>query len=220
MRQFDFYEFAAILAPGTLSLLGLSLAYPGGDVLGRLNNLSVGGLGVVVILAYVAGHLTQAIGNFIESLWWKAWSGMPTDWIRTGKSDLLDKAQIDKLNLQLQTELALSAPVTVSALSANSWLGLTRQVYAAIAGKKRSARVDTFNGNYGLCRGIAAALTILLCLVLFERSIGQWKVVLALSAGLLVSLYRMHLFAKHYARELFVQFLQLSHSGGREKEGR
>jgi len=104
MRQFDFYEFAGVIAPGTVILLAAGLIWP--DYLGALHKLAVtlGGFGLALVLAYVGGHLLQAVGNLLESVWWKINGGRPSDWPCTGKGDLLSKAQIKQLQERVRTD--------------------------------------------------------------------------------------------------------------------
>lgn len=208
MRKFDFYEFAGILVPGTLFLAGLVYFWPGVIATDSMDKISIGGLGLFTLLAYVSGHLIQAIGNWIEKIWWVACRGMPTDWIRSGKGTLLAPAQTQKLRGDLQHRLGLSLPENLKELSAGEWVGIVRQVYAAVAGAKRASRVDTFNGNYGLHRGlVAAALLLLIVSPMSDVTTSTSTVILVIVAA--VGTSRMHLFGKHYARELFAQFLQL-----------
>ena len=89
MRKFDFYEFAGIITPGAITLVGVATIFP--SLQGILLNkaLTVGDLGFVLILAYAAGHMVQAAGNLLEWCWWEVQKGMPTEWIRTGKGNLL-----------------------------------------------------------------------------------------------------------------------------------
>ena len=71
-----------------------------------------------------------------------------------------------------------------------------------------------FNGNYGLNRGIASALLIGMVLLLFVHGFIYWQTILIILVSVGVALYRMHRFGILYAREVFVQFLQLPKSEG------
>ena len=215
MRKFDFYEFTGILTPGTLLLVGLMYLWPGIVAPNDLDKISVGGLGVFTLLAYVAGHLVQAVGNWIEKGWWGIARGMPTDWIRSGNVALLAPAQIEKLKVDLSKRLGLTLPEKLSELSSNAWIGITRQVYAAVAAAKQSSRVDTFNGNYGLHRGLLAATAVLL-IVSPSSTTATMSSTLVLFVVGAVAATRMHLCGKHYGRELFVQFLQLPNRESRK----
>lgn len=206
MRSFDFYEFAGVIAPGALVLFGILALHPELRALLVSKDLTVGGLGLFVILAYVAGHLTQAVGNGIEWAWWKCWKGMPTDWVRTSTGNLISEVQFGALQTQLPAKLKLQMPATIGEVSSKAWSSVTRQIYAAVAAQGRTGRVDTFNGNYGLNRGIASAFLIVSVL---SFSAAHTRTALACLLVAAVAWCRMHRFAKHYARELLVQFLQL-----------
>lgn len=160
-----------------------------------------------MILAYVLGHLVQAVGNAVEWVWWKTLGGMPSDWVRTCPSRLLAESQLPALEDSIARRLGIGG-VSVADITAKNWYAITRQIYADVAAAGRAGRVDVFNGNYGLNRGIAAALLVVLVAVLM-RDLHSWKFALAVLGGFLLTLYRMHRFGQHYARELFVQFLQL-----------
>ena len=210
MRSFDFYEFAGVVAPGAVALLGITLVHP--ELLHarvNLGDITVGGFGVFAILAYVAGHLVQGLGNAIEWAWWRLWGGLPTDWVRTSRHQLLAMAQVRTLEAQLGPKLGLLDPPEISSLDARAWFGITRQIYAAVQGAGRANRVDVFNGNYGLFRGVAAALVVVVGLELIaHRTQNRIALVIGLvTIGL--ALYRMHRFGRHYGQEVFMQFLQL-----------
>ncbi len=213
MRQFDFYEFAGVIVPGAVFLTGLALAWPDGSQIDRLGDLSVGGLGLGVVLAYGAGHLIQAFGNMIEKAWWKAWKGMPSDWPRTNAHTLISPKQVSLLECQVghlldQPDFKLSEDV-----SPRDWYGIARQIYAVVASKGRATRVDVFNGNYGLCRGLAASFLALLPSIALLGWPG-WRIALLLAFAFAIAIYRMHRFGVHYGREVFVQFLAVE--GGAE----
>jgi len=92
--------------------------------------------------------------------------------------------------------------------------------YVAVATADKVTRIDTFNGIYGLSRNMAGSFLILAGTALgygFQHACqhfdGQLWVTALEVAGLLlcagVMLYRMKRFGKNYARELFLQFLEL-----------
>jgi hypothetical protein len=206
-KQFDFYEFAGIVMPGAILIAGLSRVIPSVGAVIAVKDMSLGSLGLFLILAYAAGHVLRSIGNFIEFLWWY-FPGMPTDWVRTDRGHLLSPPQRSALEQQLPKRLALEGTFSFSCVTAKQWFAISRQVYAAVAAATRANRIDTFNGNYGLNRGLGAAFLIVgIAVVIQDRAHWPYAVALAFAAAL--ALLRMHRFGRHYARELFVQFLQL-----------
>jgi hypothetical protein len=209
MRQLDFYEFAGVLLPGVVLLTAMGLVFPekraeliGGD-------LSVGDLGWTTMLAYVLGHLLQGVGNLIEKAYWGFWGGMPTDWIRSRRRPLIAGQQAQLLQENLRKLLADEAFELTRELESHQWYSLTRQLYAHASDSGLAQRVDVFNGNYGLFRGLVAAFLLVL-IVVVVRDWTDWQAELFLIGLITVSLYRMHRFGVLYARELFVQFIQAS----------
>ncbi len=71
MNKTEAYEFAGIIAPGAVTIFGLSRIYPEIGLLVKDDKISFGEFGLLLILAYVAGHLIQALGNLIEKIWWR-----------------------------------------------------------------------------------------------------------------------------------------------------
>jgi hypothetical protein len=204
-KTFTYYDIIGVIAPGAIILVGLTILFPGFQKIALLNNFNIGGLGIFVILSYVAGNLTQAVGNALEKIWWDSCGGIPTDWVRIGKGDLLAKPQLIAIEKQLPLKLELQGPISLKDINNADWLSITRQMYVAISAHSRSGRIDMFNGNYGLNRGIAAAFLIMALL----NVIHNWIIALLLFIVSLLALYRMYRFGKYYARELFIEFLQL-----------
>jgi hypothetical protein len=209
MRGFDFYEIVGVLVPGSILLVGISILYPQIRLSSQDTGVAVGEFGIFTLLAYGAGHLVQAIGNGLEWTWWRLWGGLPSDWIKYAAHPLLSESQRTTLLSQISQKLCITVPSDPAVLNAASWFGITRQMYAAVAGVGRSQRIDTFNATYGLSRGIAAAAVSLATLVLIEQGCLGLKTAALLFGAAAIAIYRMHRFGKHYARELFVQFLQL-----------
>jgi hypothetical protein len=207
MRQFDFYEFTGVIAPGAVFLFGVAILFPefGKQLQGQ--DFTVGSLGLFLVLAYVAGHLVQALGNALEWTWWKLWGGWPTGWPRTGKGNLLSDPQRKQLRSRIAALLALPVGEDPFELQQKSWMAVVRQIDAAVKPAESRKRIETFNGNYGLNRGIAASLLALVILTVVSHGSEAWRPALLLAIGACVAVYRMHRFGRHYGRELFVQFL-------------
>ncbi len=212
MRDFDFYEFTGIIAPGMLVVVGGAIILiPDYEKLSKLAELSVGGLGVGLLLAYIAGQLVQTIGNGVEKVWWRIRGGMPSDWVRSGKRNLIADKQHALLQDRVRQMLKSDTFELKSTLDANNWYAVTRQVYAAVASANRATRVDVFNGNYGLHRGIASSLLVLLFMVTIADW-QNWKYEGLIVVLFAMAIYRMNRFGMHYGRELFIQFIQLDKS--------
>lgn len=211
MKDFDFYEVMGVIAPGMIIVLGTCLLFfPNQqDKLAQIANASIGGLGVGLLASYVVGQLLQAVGNFVENIWWGLWGGMPTDWIRTGKHTLLAETQRVRVQTRVRSMLKDDRVEVSPAMPREQWYSIARQIYATVAAAGRSARADKFNGIYGLCRGMAAAFLVLLVAgVAVDWRVGKIELILfLLMAG---AIYRMHRFGRNYGREVFVQFLQAS----------
>jgi len=218
MRKFDFYEFAGVIAPGATLLVGLAILYPSVGQLLACGGLSLGDFGLFSLLAYVAGHLLQVVGNLGEECMWFLAGGWPTDWPRRQRGNLLAKEQIHAIAPMVRRMLAVQVE-DIANLSRKEWWPIARQAYAAVSAAGRSDRLDVFNGNYGLCRGVAAAFFSILLLTLIERGLAPAQAELALLAGFVAASYRAFRFGRHYARELFVQFLQLSAEPSQETPG-
>jgi hypothetical protein len=100
-ERFDQYEFVALIVPGSVVLCGAAVMLGQYPLISSFNKLTVGGLGLFVILAYVAGHIVDAGGGWLQGLWWRI-RGMPTDRIIQGSVDAFSAAtaqiMIPKLN--------------------------------------------------------------------------------------------------------------------------
>ncbi len=200
-RDFGFYEYAGIIIPGAVLGAGILWLTPEGRVLITHEGLSFGALGLFVILAYALGQLVQGIGNGIEWAWWKALGGRPTEQVLAGK--LLSAEQHGRLMASLARDP--NVPRNTSQLSTTERLAIVREVHSVVAAAGRDKRVETFLGNYGLLRGLAASFLVLTVLAL---TLGQGTMTaVAFGALLLVAVQRMNRFSKYFALELFIQYL-------------
>ncbi len=214
MRQFDFYEFTGVITPGVVVLLAAGLIWP--DYLGSVQKLDVtlGGFGLAMLLAYAAGHLLQGVGNIFERLWWKILGGWPSDWLCAGKGDLLSQAQIEKLEDRVRSTLGYADFAFGPKLTAKAWHPVFRQIYAVVRAAGRDDRAHIFNGNYGMFRGIAAAAIVSMAAVFIVKGCEAWPIMSGFAVAAVLATMRMHRFAKHYVRETLVQFLSLPQGPG------
>jgi hypothetical protein len=104
----------------------------------------------------------------------------------------------------VQTRLGITDKVR--GLDPKVWWPISRQIYADVGKNGKLDRIETFNGMYGLNRGLAAATFGLACVAAAQ---GRWSIALALIALTAVYDYRAYRFGVHYGRELYLQFLVL-----------
>lgn len=210
MKTFDFYEFAGILTPGVVVLFSLSLAYPEATPFLSGHDISVGDLGLFVVLAYVAGHLVQGVGNLLESYFWKPFGGMPTNWlVQQRVCGYLNAQQLEALPKKIEQLLGFQLGKALSDLTDAEWIPTVRSIHASVQSAGRSGRVDVFNGNYGMLRGVGSAFLLAAVLCALSTLAQKWTLTFLMVGCAAVAFVRMHRFGKHYARELFIQFLQL-----------
>jgi len=80
------------------------------------------------------------------------------------------------------------------------------RIYSALSKQKRTERIDIFNGNYGMFRGIAAASILVAVYGLIKTDLKSVEFWLPLIVSVL-AIYRWHRFGVYYARELYWEAL-------------
>lgn len=209
-KDFSFYEFVGVIAPGSVLLIILVYLFPGCLETLEAKQLSIGGFGVFIIIAYVLGQLIQAIGNFIENIYWWFWGGVPSFWItRKGKCDYLSSEQLQIIPKKIERLLDIEITKSLDNFNEKQWFAITRQIFAAIKQSDGTERLENFNAIYGLFRGIAASFATGFVIMTFKTGFSHYEFQLIIVTFFIMAIFRMHRFAIHYARELYVQFLQL-----------
>lgn len=204
--QFNAYEYIGVIAPGAVLSLGVILLWPETKELFLNSNVSVGELGLFLIIAYVAGHLLQSVGNAIEKVLWKCCGGMPTDWVRSDKQTLISSQQRTKLESIIQQSQSIQS---LESLNARQWSSVVREMYIDIEKEDRTNRVDSFNRTYGLLRGIASAFLVLGAIIPVH-SPAHWDIALwVIGVGFIPALFRMFRFGRSYGRELILEFIKV-----------
>jgi hypothetical protein len=130
---------------------------------------------------------------------------MPSHWVTRDPPALLCDQQIENMRAKLGTRLNISI-AKVAGMDRKTWWPISRQIYADVAKNGKPDRIDTFNGNYGLNRGLASAC---LALVVVALAHEDWRIAVGLLTAAGVYSYRAYRFGVHYARELYIQFLVL-----------
>jgi hypothetical protein len=220
-KSFDQYEYIGVVIPGATLLFGLLLIWSEPFRASISKDFSLGSLGLFVIAAYVVGHIVRALGDLLEAVFWACFGGMPTDWAPDNKRHLLDDNQREALKLHLRS-LLKKKDLTLEQYKDNrqEWRAIIREIYAAVARAKMSARVDVFNRTYGLMIGITMADIIIGLVLVVQVALcdaanlpvpERTAISIAIMAFVvaILTMHRAFLFGRSYARELFVQFLEL-----------
>jgi hypothetical protein len=141
-KEFDFYEFVGVILPGTLAVFFGTLFSPAFKALLLSGKFDLGELGIFVLLAYIAGHLVQAVGNLWEPLFWKIQGGQPTNWVRHENQKMISAPQLELLQKLIPVRLKLNLPSQLSQIPVSRWRSITAQMYAAVDGAARAKRID------------------------------------------------------------------------------
>jgi hypothetical protein len=211
MKKLTFYEQVGIIIPGSVLLFGLLFFFPSLKELLAKDGVSVGQLGIFVLLSYAAGHLIAALGNFGEWLLWRPFGGMPSDWVVQEKTKLLSEEQRKRLPTKIHARLGIIIPAVIG-MDRKNWFAISRQIFSDVERNGKRDRIETFNANYGLNRGLAAGCLALACVAFVSRN-GPVGLGLLIFCG--VYIYRAYRFGVHYDRELYTQFLSMSDTPGK-----
>jgi hypothetical protein len=206
-QTFDQYEYVAVVVPGATLLLGLSIEWPQYLHTASDKTLSLGALGLFLVVSFIIGQALQSVGDIFDFVFWFFFRGIPTDWVRAGDNWLISNDQRTELQGRVRTLIG-NAQFDIGTVDPEGWRGITRQIYATVSQAGQAARVDAFNRTYGLMRGFAVALIVLAVTFFVVDPALRW---LAISAVVLAAfaVVRSFLFGRDYGRELFAEFLAL-----------
>ena len=199
--KFDPYEYTGVIVPGVVLILSLAIIFP--DLIPSITStLSLGDLGLVIVLSFIAGHFVQAGGNLLETVLWKLLGGWPTATALVSSSNLLSDTQKNRLKARLTTDFG---EAVVSSFGRGQ--GQTRELFVHVRQHGSIERIGKFNRNYGLMRGLAVSF-LLSCILVAVFSPDGRKIAVLLGLVALVFCVRMVRFGKHYAREIFAEYLR------------
>lgn len=207
MKQFSLYDILGVLAPGVVLTVGIMALYPDTVKVIPDKEFSLGDLGIFVLVSYVMGNLVAALGNILQIPYWKANGGQHSDLAQSHEAKVITAHQLSAVEARMHKAGFLKSNEKISNLSRGEWGGMTRLIYAHLDVRKMTQRIDAFNAQYGMNRGIAAGFLSLTVLTIIQSGFVLWRVQLILLICTALAGFRMHRFSRHYAAELFRQFI-------------
>lgn len=198
-KEFSFYEFTGILVPSVVLMFFLNILIS--DIYGReyIDFSKIGDSLVFLILCYGFGHILHSLGNFFEWIFWGIFGGKPTSWLIKGnrfKGMLLSVQDAEKVTRKIYSQFGEDKDRDYG-----------RIVYNVLFQEKKTARIDIFGANYSMFRALTVSFLILTIACIFHYSLYLCALPLAFA---ILSLFRMVRFARHYATEIFITYMNLS----------
>jgi len=207
---FNPFEFKSIIIPGGYVLSFLLITHP--SLESFIATITFGGFSLFVFLSFIVGQLINSLSYFQEKLFWYFFGGMPTDWVlgenRQKKrwAKILTETQLLKLDELIQKKLIID----LNSVHTNDYRAVVHQLRLNIHNDKLQRLVD-HNTHYCLHRALSTASALLAFYLFF---IYAWTIGIIIIICLFLFLYRMYKFGIYYARELFLQFINVSNSEG------
>jgi hypothetical protein len=200
--DFDTFEFAGLIAPGSVIVLAFALLRP--ELLRAVDATLL--IAIAILAAYVLGHLVAAVANVAQPVFSRfrvqdLESLSNEEWCKHG---YVANDQWPRFESLMNTKLHRQAPLGEAGSTQRKTV--VKQMYLAIFISGRSERVSMFDGLYNLSRGLCVAFSICVLLALAAR---QYNPACLCAAAAALTLYRTQKFKKAYSRELIQQFLLL-----------
>src|SRR5260370_34652050 len=105
-KNFSFYEQTGILIPGATLVFGLLFFFPEFRALFFSDGVSIGGLGLFLLISYAAGHLAAALRSLLEIAVWLG-RRRPSDWVGRPNTPLLSPEETGSLEQLVRPPLRL-----------------------------------------------------------------------------------------------------------------
>ena len=204
-KVFDPYDVIGVITPGTVLALLLVLHSSELRVLLGDKGLTAGDLGLFVMVAFVLGQMLTAMGRLVEVVVFVG-EDLPTDTLRKTGQRILTTEQCKAL--EIKAGIMEGAPVELSTVGCQDWRIITARMAARVRAAGRGQRFEIHNRTFGMARGLTAAFSIAAVVYawfhLQRIDVIALAVILALAAAM-----KMRSAGKHYARGLFIEFLDL-----------
>lgn len=199
--SFDYYDFKAVIIPGTFTLFWLFKLFP--DFITPVSaDISFGTFSLFTLLSFVTGHIIHSFGQIFEKCFWRIFNGIPTDWV----FGCCKKIITDKQKGSLGKKMKILLNEDIRTVSKENYRIVVKQIYQKIQTTGNIHKLNIFNANYGLQRGLAVSCIILSFLLFYFQ---KWELIPLGLLGSVLFVLRMYSFAENYAQELYIQFLNL-----------
>lgn len=207
MKELSLYDILGVLAPGAVVTVGIITLFPEAAAVLANKNFTVGEFGIVLLVSYVVGNLVAGLGNFLERAYWRMRGGDPTDCAIKKDGMLIHPREHQALQEKLQAKQLIRTDEHLADLHPRDWKGITRRMYLELENRKATRRIELFNAQYGMNRGIAAGFIVLVALVAFHAGLAAWRIELILAVCTALACYRMERFSRYYTGELLRGYL-------------
>lgn len=205
MNEGRLAEEAGILVAGSVFLLGTVLQVPAVLDLVFREGVSVGELGVFLIVAYATGQVVATFGNVVANTVSLA-IGASWDLPTYDPPRLLSAQQVQQVEERLRGRLGLKVDRIVG-IGRADWRPIAERIYFDVLGHD-PGRLRSNYAAYCLNRDLGAALAALAAITVLA-SPDRWPISVGLAAITLVFVFRMRELDLRFAREMFHRFLAL-----------
>lgn len=197
-KEFSFYEFVGIIVPSAIFLYSAQLIIEFAYQKQIVDFGKIGETAIFIIVCYGVGQILQSLGNILESVVWFIYGGMPSKWL-TSKNRFGNNLFDNPLNDKMRDKVKLQFGDGITDYG--------RLTYNFVFLKDKTARIDIFNGNYSLFRGLSVSFLLITIMCGFYFN---WQTTALATIPFVLSILRMLRFAKYYATETFKTFYNLT----------
>lgn len=197
-KEFSFYEFVGIIVPSAIFLYSAQLIIEFAYQKQIVDFGKIGETAIFIIVCYGVGHILQSLGNIFESIVWFIYGGMPSKWLTSKNrfgNNLFDNPLNDKIREKVKIQFG------------DGITDYGRLTYNFVFLKDKTTRIDIFNGNYSLFRGLSVSFLLITIMCGFYFN---WQTTALAIIPFILSIMRMLRFAKYYATETFRTFYNLN----------
>ena len=227
--SFTAQEFLAYVVPGAVLVLGLMILFPAIRAIFGRGRIDIGGLGIFIIMSFVAGLMIQNVGYVIvEKPLERLGLVYRTNAIVPKNQTLLRQDLRQTLRATIQKQFTTD----IDTLNLNDpkhfqeWRETVRNIYTQVLLERRSARLESYSQHYQLSINLSMSFLLLATLcgtiiairyrrqswlwgidVNFPNRWKKWPTIAGVLVCALIGLWRAYLFDDLFTRELVQAYL-------------